>query len=85
MDRDRRHGDGVRSNVRDRLKTYRGLRVLADQTAAIDAKVGKVFLKGLTQTSAVPEPATWSMILFGVALVGSTLRRRVATRASAPA
>jgi PEP-CTERM motif/Protein tyrosine and serine/threonine kinase len=44
-----------------------------------------VFLKGLTQTSAVPEPATWGMMLFGFALVGSTLRRRVATRASAPA
>lgn len=41
MDRDRRHGDGVRSNVRDRLKTYPGLRVLADQTAAIDEKVGE--------------------------------------------
>jgi PEP-CTERM motif len=33
--------------------------------------------------SAVPEPATWAMMLFGFALIGSTLRRRVATRVSA--
>ena len=33
--------------------------------------------------NAVPEPATWAMMLFGFALIGSTLRRRVATRISA--
>ena len=32
---------------------------------------------------AVPEPATWAMMLFGFGLIGTTLRRRSATRASA--
>jgi PEP-CTERM motif len=32
---------------------------------------------------AVPEPATWAMMLFGFGLVGSTMRRRSATSASA--
>ncbi len=31
----------------------------------------------------VPEPATWAMMLFGFGLVGSTMRRRTATRVSA--
>jgi PEP-CTERM motif len=33
--------------------------------------------------NAVPEPATWAMMLFGFGLVGSTMRRRAATRVSA--
>lgn len=37
-----------------------------------------VFLSGLQQT-AVPEPATWGMMLLGFGLVGSTMRRRNAT------
>ncbi len=34
-------------------------------------------------SSAVPEPAAWVMMILGFGLVGSTLRRRVATRVSA--
>jgi PEP-CTERM motif len=41
-----------------------------------------VFLRG-NVAAAVPEPATWAMMLFGFALIGSTLRRRIATRISA--
>jgi PEP-CTERM motif len=33
--------------------------------------------------SAVPEPATWAMMLFGFGLVGNAMRRRSATRVSA--
>ncbi len=33
--------------------------------------------------NAVPEPATWAMMLFGFGLVGSILRRRTATRVPA--
>jgi PEP-CTERM motif len=36
-----------------------------------------------TALPAVPEPSTWAMMLFGFGLIGSTLRRRNATRASA--
>jgi PEP-CTERM motif len=40
-----------------------------------------VLLQGLQpQPGAVPEPATWAMMLFGFALVGSAMRRRAATR-----
>lgn len=38
-----------------------------------------VFLSALTP-GAVPEPATWGMMLLGFGLVGSAMRRRVATR-----
>ena len=34
-------------------------------------------------TGAVPEPASWAMMLLGFGLVGSTMRRRGATRVSA--
>jgi PEP-CTERM motif len=34
-------------------------------------------------TCAVPEPASWAMMLLGFGLVGSTMRRRAATRVSA--
>lgn len=34
-------------------------------------------------SAAVPEPATWAMMLFGFGLVGSTMRRRTVTRVSA--
>lgn len=37
---------------------------------------------GLVQ-GAVPEPTTWAMMLFGFGLIGTTLRRREATRATA--
>ena len=37
------------------------------------------------QVGAVPEPATWGMMLLGFGLVGNAMRRRVATRVSAMA
>lgn len=37
----------------------------------------------ITTPGAVPEPTTWTMMLFGFGLVGSTMRRRTATRVSA--
>ena len=33
-------------------------------------------LKAITVTSAVPEPATWAMMLVGFGLAGASLRRR---------
>lgn len=33
---------------------------------------------GLAQTAAVPEPATWALLIAGFGMVGSTLRRRTA-------
>mgnify|MGYP000966313315 CR=1 FL=1 len=36
-------------------------------------------------TSAVPEPATWAMMLAGFGLIGASMRRRVAIRAVSPA
>jgi hypothetical protein len=41
------------------------------------------FTRTVTATGAVPEPATWAMMLFGFGLVGGAMRRRVATRVSA--
>ena len=43
-----------------------------------------VFLKGLTTTpgtGAVPEPATWAMMVFGFGFAGNVLRRRAKVRA----
>lgn len=41
-----------------------------------------VFLSALNPVnSAVPEPATWAMMIFGFGLAGVSLRRRAATRA----
>lgn len=39
----------------------------------------------LTQVAAVPEPATWAMLIIGFGLIGSALRRRVSLSGSAPA
>lgn len=39
----------------------------------------------LLQPSAVPEPATWGMLLLGFLAVGGILRRRGTTRAGLPA
>ncbi len=38
--------------------------------------IGAGPLIGFTATSAVPEPATWGMMIFGFGLVGMSLRRR---------
>ncbi len=38
--------------------------------------IGSGPLIGITATGAVPEPATWGMMLAGFGIVGSTLRRR---------
>lgn len=40
------------------------------------------FTANVSVAGTVPEPATWAMMLFGFGLVGSTLRRRVATGVS---
>ncbi len=37
----------------------------------------------VVQTSAVPEPATWTMMLMGFGAIGATLRRRSALRPKA--
>jgi len=39
-------------------------------------------LSGVTVDSAVPEPATWLMMILGFGAVGATMRRRSATRLS---
>ncbi len=33
---------------------------------------------GLAQTAAVPEPATWALLIAGFGMVGATLRRHTA-------
>lgn len=40
-------------------------------------------VRAIAAQGAVPEPATWMMMLFGFGLIGSTLRRRNVTRVSA--
>jgi PEP-CTERM motif len=40
-------------------------------------------VRAIGNQGAVPEPATWAMMLFGFGLVGSTMRRRTATRVAA--
>lgn len=44
---------------------------------------GKFLTSGGSTASAVPEPATWGMMIVGFGLVGSAMRRRQATRVSA--
>jgi hypothetical protein len=41
------------------------------------------FTANVSVANAVPEPATWAMMLFGFGLVGGTMRRRSATGVSA--
>lgn len=41
-----------------------------------DGKIDGFKFKNLTVSSAVPEPATWAMMIIGFGLVGSAMRRR---------
>ena len=46
---------------------------------------GTFLTAGAPIASAVPEPATWAMMVFGFGMVGSTMRRRNAVRSGATA
>lgn len=39
-------------------------------------QVGGVFLDAVSVTGAIPEPATWAMLILGFGLVGGAMRRR---------
>lgn len=43
--------------------------------SSLDSQYGSVFLDGI-EITAVPEPATWAMMIFGFGLAGMTIRRR---------
>ncbi len=49
---------------------------LATGAASFIDTIGSGPLIGITATGAVPEPATWGMMLVGFGIVGSSLRRR---------
>ena len=49
---------------------------LATGAATFIDTIGSGPLIGITATGAVPEPATWGMMILGFGIVGSTLRRR---------
>lgn len=58
-----------------------GVRIQALFSAQAGPGLDNVILTA-SQVNAVPEPATWGMMIVGFALVGSTLRRRNARSAS---
>ena len=45
-------------------------------TSVIDSQNGSIFLDQISITEAVPEPATWAMMIFGFGLAGMAIRRR---------
>jgi hypothetical protein len=51
-----------------------------DSTTASTSLVGA--LNSQTVRGAIPEPATWAMLLTGFGLVGATMRRRAAATAA---
>jgi hypothetical protein len=56
------------------------LRLSQAQGAPFGDFVGLNLRVDLTPSAAVPEPATWALMLFGFGLVGSAMRRRVKVR-----
>lgn len=60
-----------------------GLASVTAKTVAAEAKfvtVGNLSLASAKMTSAVPEPATWAMMLVGFGLMGSVMRRKGGVR-----
>lgn len=64
------------------------LKILWSKNATKDQKVGDLFSQDIpfshnTVSSAVPEPATWAMMIAGFGLAGAAIRRRRQTYAHA--
>ena len=64
------------------------LKILWSNNATKDQKVGDLFSQDIpfshdTPVSAVPEPATWAMLIAGFGLAGAAIRRRRQTYAHA--
>ncbi len=51
------------------------LKILWSNSASLDQKVGDLYSQSLS-VSAVPEPATWAMMITGFGLAGAAIRRR---------
>lgn len=71
-------GEGANTAV---LTTYRYYDVLSSSSSG----GGNVLLRNMTGVAAVPEPATWAMLLVGFGGVGAILRRRRSLLAEAVA
>ena len=65
----------VGSQIRLNLSQSFGYSVAGGQAFYGDNRLGVVTIGG-SATGAVPEPATWAMMIAGFGLVGSTMRRR---------
>ena len=60
----------------DEGEMFTGFRItLSPVGAGVDA-LSQVRLGGVSKVGAVPEPATWMMMLFGFGVVGGAMRRR---------
>lgn len=58
------------------------LKILWSNSATVDESVGDLFSRDIP-ASAVPEPATWAMMIAGFGLAGAAIRRRRQTYAYA--
>jgi hypothetical protein len=64
----------------DELETFQGLETAAGYTFATNLSSDQPIYRISFTANAVPEPASWAMMIGGLGLVGSALRRRATSR-----